>query len=136
MTTQQIANSVAYCGLVCGLCRPDGGCDCRSANQCGKQLSPKGCFQHDCCIEKGYAGCWECPDFPCGKDMQKSLRVRTFVQCIREDGLKAFAGYILRNQENGVIYHYEGSYSGDYELDTEEAMLRLLRTGEQGRGAL
>lgn len=130
MTVEQIARSVSYCGLLCVLCCPDGGCDCRVANGCGKKASPEGCFQHDCCIAKGFAGCWECPDFSCGKDMfnDDHLRLRTFVKCIREDGLDKFAGYILRNLENGVVYHREG-FKGDYDLGTEAEILQLLRVG-------
>ena len=131
MTPNQIANSISYCGLICILCSQDGSCDCRSENHCGKRLSPEGCFQHDCCSERGYAGCWECPDFSCDKDMFNSthVRLRAFVKCIQQDGIEAFSQYIARNRENGVVYHRNG-YTGDYDLDTEEAILHLLRTGE------
>ena len=129
MTVEQIKNSIAYCGLICCLCSADGSCDCRTKNECSKKHSPKGCFQYDCCNERGYAGCWECPDFSCDKDMLKKLRLRTFVKCIKEDGIENFSLYILRNLENGILYHRNG-HVGDYDLDTEEAILHLLRTGE------
>jgi len=94
-------------------------------NHCGS------CFQYTCCRERGFNGCWECPDFPCDKDMfdEKHLRVKTFVKCIKEDGIDNFSQYILRNIENGILYHRNG-YTGDYDLDTEEAILHLLRTGQ------
>ncbi|MDR0306545.1 MAG: DUF3795 domain-containing protein [Chitinispirillales bacterium] len=131
MTIEQIKKSIAYCGLLCNLCRSDGSCDCRSANHCGKRSSEEGCFQHDCCIENGFTGCWECPDFSCGKDMfnDEHLRLKTFVKCIKEDGIEKFSEYILRNYKNGVVYHRNG-YTGDYDLDTEEEILRLLRDGK------
>jgi len=59
------------------------------------------------------------------------LRLRTFVKCIKEDGIEAFSQYIVRNLENGILYHRSG-YTGDYDLDTEEAILTLLRNGKEG----
>jgi hypothetical protein len=132
MTKEQIKNSISYCGLLCILCSPDGSCDCRSKNNCGKKSSEEGCFQHDCCIKNGYSGCWECPNFSCDKDMfnEKHLRIKTFGKCIIEDGIDKFSEYILHNHENGILYHRNG-YNGDYDLDTEEAILGLLRNGKR-----
>jgi hypothetical protein len=61
--------------------------------------------------------------------MLKQLRLRTFIKCIKEDGIETFSRYILRNLENGILYHRNGT-QGDYDLDTEEAILHLLRAGE------
>ena len=130
MTVEQIANSVSYCGLICILCSSDGTCDCRSKNNCGKKSSAEGCFQYDCCTKKGFAGCWECPDFSCDRDMfnDEHLRLKTFVKCIKEDGINKFSEYLLRNLEKDILYHRIG-YKGDYDLDTEEKILNLLRNG-------
>jgi hypothetical protein len=57
-----------------------------------------------------------------------NLRIRTFVKCIKEDGIDNFAKYILRNHKDGVVYH-KHSLTGDYDLPTEEAILKLLRDG-------
>lgn len=132
MDAKAIEQSISYCGLICNLCQPDAGCNCRTSNQCGKRLSPEGCYQYTCCRERGYNGCWECPDFSCGKDMfnDAHLRLKTFVKCIREDGIEVFSQYIARNHEQGIQYHRTG-YTGDYDLDAEDAILRLLRTGER-----
>ena len=124
MTLEQISNSISYCGLICCLCSVDNSCDCKTNNSCNHD----GCFQYDCCNEHQYAGCWECLDFPCDKDMLKKLRLRTFVKCIKEDGIENFSKYILKNSENGILYHRNG-HIGDYDLDTEEEILLLLRTG-------
>jgi len=131
MTINQIKDSIAYCGLICCLCSPDGSCDCRKENHCGKKASPEGCFQYTCCNERGYSGCWECPDFSCDKGMfdEEHLRLKTFVKCIKEDGIENFSRYILKNLENGILYH-RNSIHGDYDLGTEEEILLLLRTGE------
>ena len=130
MTAEQIAKSVAYCGLLCCLCRQDGDCDCRLSNQCGKKASPEGCYQYECCQSNGFAGCWECPDAPCDRGMfdDRHLRLKVFVKCIKEDGMASFSRYMLRNTENGILYHRHG-YTGDYDLATEEAVLSLLRYG-------
>ena len=136
MTVEQLINSISYCGLLCALalCNADGSCDCRRDNRCGMKASSSGCFQLKCCTERGYVGCWECPDFSCDKGMfdEKHLRVKTFVKCIKEDGIDNFSQYILRNMENGILYHRNG-HTGDYDLDTEEKILHLLRTGEKIR---
>ncbi len=60
---------------------------------------------------------------------EQHLRLKTFVKCIKEDGTEKFSAYILRNHNDGVAYHKNG-YTGDYDLDTEEAILSLLRNGK------
>jgi hypothetical protein len=131
MTIKQIKDSISYCGLICCLCGIDGSCDCKEINHCGKKASPEGCFQYICCRERGFNGCWECDDFSCDKDMfnEQHIRLKTFVKCIKEDGIDMFTQYILHNCENGIMYHRNGDF-GDYDLDTEEEILHLLRTGE------
>lgn len=130
MDKKQIAESVACCGLICYLCQPSDKCGCQANNHCGKRRSPEGCYQYDCCSAKGLRGCWECPGAPCGKDMLADGKVKTraFITCINEDGMERFSEYIVRNAENGVVYHRDGIW-GDYDLDSEEAVLKLLRTG-------
>lgn len=131
MNANQIANSVAYCGLICALCQPETVCSCKGNNHCGKRLSPQGCYQYNCCRAKGLSGCWECEDAPCGKDMlaPEKIKLRAFVQCIKEDGLEQFSQYIAANQEKGLVYHRTG-IMGDYDLETEDAVLALLRSAK------
>lgn len=123
---------MAYCGLICGLCRPDGGCSCKSGDNCGKRLSPQGCYQYSCCTERGLQGCWECEDAPCGRDMLApgKTKIRAFVRCIREDGMENFLEYLEMNREKGVAYHRNG-FTGDYDLETEEEVLQLLRSAKR-----
>ena len=130
MTKEQIANSIACCGLLCFLCQPSDICNCRTNNHCGKRLSPDGCFQYSCCISKGFNGCWECSDAPCDKDMLApgKIKMRAFITCIKEDGIDHFSEYIVRNADKGIVYHREGVW-GDYDLDSEDDVLKLLRTG-------
>ena len=121
-------NSIAYCGLVCGFCCPDGKCSCKSENNCGKRLCPEGCYQYNCCTSKGIKGCWECSDSPCYKDMLApgKIKMRAFVQCIKEDGIQKFIGYLEQNEKDGIVYHKSG-VMGDYNLFNEKEVLNLLR---------
>lgn len=126
-----------YCGLACGFCQPDGSCRCKAENHCGKRLSPQGCHQYDCCVEKGLNGCWECEQAPCGIDMlaPDKIKLRAFIRCIREDGLAQFAQYLQTNERNGVVYHRNG-ITGDYDLESEERILQLLRAGNPEKEGL
>lgn len=126
-----IENSLAYCGLVCFLCYPNGGCSCKTDNHCGKRLSTEGCYQYNCCTSKKINGCWECKDAPCGIDMlaPNKVKLRAFIRCIKEDGIENFSKYIETNKRRGIVYHQSGIL-GDYDLETEEAVLRLLRQGK------
>ncbi len=136
MTIKEIENSIGFCGLVCKFCSLSHRCTgCKSDNNCcSKRLSPEGCYQYNCCSNKGLNGCWECADFPCGKDMfsgSHGIRLKAFVRCAKEDGLQKFAEYLKRNADNGVEYHKDGLTRGDYDnLEDEEQVLRLLRTGK------
>ena len=79
----------------------------------------------------GLNGCWECEDFSCGKDMfsdSHDIRLRAFVRCAKEEGLNKLAEYVVRNQQNGIYYGHNKDYDG---LGSEEAVLRLLRTGQK-----
>ncbi|MHB8131700.1 MAG: hypothetical protein ACYDEX_22195 [Mobilitalea sp.] len=55
-----IVESIAYCGLVCSLCHVADRCSgCHTENNCcGNRTSPEGCYQYNCCKEKGIEGCW------------------------------------------------------------------------------
>ncbi len=128
----ELARTIAPCGLVCGLCGESASCDgCRSDEGCACAAV---CYQRRCCAEKGIKGCWKCDEFPCGKDMfspDRDIRLTAFVRCAREDGLKSLAGYVLCNQDNGILYHRDMvRHTGDYDgLPDAEAVLKLLREG-------
>ncbi len=134
MSNSLTPDSVAYCGLLCALCQPGKARGCRANDHCGKRGAPNGCYQYDCCTSKGINGCWECSGAPCGKDMLSVGRVklRAFITCIKEDGMDNFLKYIERNSESGVVYHRNGIW-GDYDLESEEAVLKLLRTGNSDK---
>jgi hypothetical protein len=130
MDAKQLEKTISYCGLSCGLCNPAGSCNCKTGNHCGKRLSPYGCYQYNCCKAKNINGCWECDEAPCGKDMLAAdkVKIRAFVRCIKEDGIVKFSEYLTKNMKNGIEYHRGGIF-GDYDLESEDAVLKLLRTG-------
>lgn len=133
MDTSEVSNSIGFCGLVCKLCHLADKCDgCKSDhNCCGRHLSESGCYQYNCCVEKNLNGCWECKDFPCGKDMfsdSHDIRLRAFVRCAKEEGIEKLAEYIIINQQNGILYGYNKDYDN---LGSEDIVLKLLRTGQK-----
>lgn len=68
---QQVADSIACCGLICRLCHLSDTCGGCSSDEgcCGQRKSPHGCYQYNCCNTKGISGCWECDCAPCGEGM-------------------------------------------------------------------
>ncbi len=118
---------IAYCGLACRLCSENRGCP-------GCQGAESPCFQtcevFPCVRGKGLSGCWECPDFPCGKGMHGSNpRARAFVQFAKEYGTEKLLACLERNLSAGIFYHYPGQLTGDYDGLTPEEVFGLLWNG-------
>jgi hypothetical protein len=133
MTAKEISDNIGYCGLVCSFCHLSESCGgCKTSNNCcSKNLSETGCFQYDCCVSKKLNGCWECSDFPCNHDMfseSHDVRLRAFVRLAKEEGIQKLAEYVLKNQQNGILYGHNKDYD---HLGSEEAVLTFLRTGEK-----
>ncbi len=128
MDKQALIDSIAYCGLVCGKCHVRETCDgCKNtARLCSRSSI---CFQRACCIQKNLDGCWECDDFPCGQDMHgptHDLRIRAFVQFIRDEGKGSLIDCLVANEARGIYYGYQRDYDG---LASEEEVIQLLRSG-------
>lgn len=119
---------IAYCGLACCLCSENQNCPgCQNGD--GPCFSE--CENFPCVRERGLAGCWECPDFPCGKGMHKNnLRAQAFVKFAKERGVEHLLACLERNRWAGIVYHRPGGLTGDYDLPTEEEIFRRLETGE------
>jgi hypothetical protein len=105
--TSELIDTVAYCGLVCGVCL--GGCDCRAAPKPETDHALGYCYQRRCCIEKGLEGCWECESFPCGEgyfaaDDEWRGRCIGLVQCIKEEGLERLVRLVSANLGEKVDY--------------------------------
>ena len=131
MNKQALVDSIAYCGLVCGMCHLKTECDfCKNtASLCARS---EVCYQRNCCIQRELGGCWECAEFPCGKDMQSTthdLRIRAFVAFIKAEGSEALVDCLLRNEAVGIHYGHGKDYDSK---SCEEEVIQLLKTGLSG----
>ena len=128
MNKQDIISSVAYCGLVCGLCHlasECNGCKATGGKCSANSEKENGCYHRNCCIDKGISGCWECEEFPCANQMfigRTNGEIKGFCRCMKEDGIEKFIDYILENQEKGIPYGIKG-----YGHMTEEEVVKILR---------
>jgi hypothetical protein len=125
MDIDELSKSVAYCGLVCGLCPPPRACECRTS----PKPSEADCYQRNCCVEKGFDGCWECDEFPCDKgyfaegNMWRGLNIAS-VQCVRDIGKEGLVKLIL-------AHHGETNYHGFYMHKDPEEVLRMLHDPDE-----
>ena len=131
MDVKQVARNIGYCGLFCTLCHEADKCaGCKSENNCcGKHLSDEGCYQFNCCVEKGINGCWECEDGPCDRDMfsvNHDIRNRTFVRVAKNESIEKLVEYVVENQKHGINYGWNKDYDN---LENEEAIIDLLHNG-------
>jgi len=114
--------SVAYCGLVCEVCRNVG----KGCKGCRSRGGDANCFQRECCLEKGIDGCWKCEGFPCKKgyfadETWKGLCLG-FVHCIKGSGIESFIGLVESRLGKTVDY-------GVYRFKKEQDIAALLHDG-------
>jgi hypothetical protein len=132
MNPNELIESIAYCGLICRLCFRAQECSgCKSpVNLCEHNCADEGCYQKNCCERQGFAGCWECSQLADCTEGIYSLgemsKIKAFAICIQQDGAKAFAAYVLRNEQRGISVEKGKDYDG---LPIP-GVLRRLRTGE------
>ena len=131
----KIEKSIAPCGLVCELCGERS--HCKGCNFSRDDEHGCSCFQRKCSRSKGIKGCWECDNFSCGKDMHNTdehgVRLVAFVRYARDNGLHRLADRIVRNEENGIIYHRDHvNHKGDYDncISVNE-VIELLEKGKK-----
>jgi len=121
MDPAELPGTVAYCGLVCGLCPPPRTCECRTKP---KPAEAK-CYQRNCCLRKGLDGCWECDEFPCNNgyfskgNMWRGLNIAS-IQCVRDAGKEGLVKLLLAR-------HGQEHYHGFYTHKTPEEVLRMLQ---------
>ncbi len=121
------SGGIAYCGLACCLCSRGGTCPGCQAGGCDIHAW---CKNYNCCREQGLNGCWECDRFPCQGGMLDKLRVRAFARFAGEYGTDRLIDYLLRNETDHIIYHYEGQLVGDYDkAESEEEVLQMILQG-------
>lgn len=111
---------IAYCGLACCVCSENTGCaGCRQEGCKDKDW----CKPYRCCRDKGFEGCWECNEFPCDAPMLNKPRIRTFAQLADEYGEEALVTALGKNEAAGLLYHYEGQLTGDYDLAEDKTLI-------------
>ncbi len=125
MTNDNLIATVAYCGLVCGVC-VHGAAEREGCAGCRKGGGSKDCHQRRCCLEKGLDGCWECESFPCdqgffGDDAWRGLCIGS-VQCVREHGLAGYVDRLVARAGRSIEL-------GDYRHKTPEEIRDLLCRG-------
>ena len=104
---------IAFCGLACCVCGENRTCaGCRKGG-CGDRET---CRNYQCCRAKGLEGCWACGDFPCDAPMLAKPRIRAFAEYVAENGEERLLAALKKNEECGVLYHYDGQLTGDYDL--------------------
>ena len=103
----ELTSTVAYCGLVCGVCRNAVEKRCAGCRNGGGN---KNCYQKKCCVEKGLDGCWQCEEFPCdngffadSNKMWRGLCVGS-AQCIQDYGLEGYVDRMVSRLGNDVDY--------------------------------
>lgn len=125
MNNKEMLNGVGYCGLVCMFCN---GCNnCREKDS-GIRIEDIECYHKRCALISGLNGCWECKKFPCSEgNMFNNIRVRSFVQFIKDEGLETFMDCIVRNQQNGITYGENNDYD---KVSTSEEIIGLINQGK------
>ncbi len=115
---------IAYCGLACAVCSENNNCvGCRNEGCKDKDW----CKNYQCCKKKKIQGCWECSEFPCKGSMLDKIRVRAFAKFIKEYSKEFLLECLDSNEKNGILYHYPGKLTGDYDtLNTENEIIKLI----------
>lgn len=86
------------------------------------------CYHKRCSLISNLNGCWECEKFPCSEgNMFNNIRVRSFVEFIKDKGLETFIDCIVRNQQNGITYGDNNDYD---KVSTLEEIIGLINQGK------
>lgn len=116
-----------YCGLACAVCKDNDNCDGCKKGACEAR---SWCKCYSCCIDKGYAACYECPDFPCSDSILSTMKIRAYARFSKKYGEEEFLKCIVRNKESGIIEQFE-EYEDSYDrLPDEDAVINALLTGK------
>ncbi len=123
------AKGIAFCGLACAVCSENVACvGCRDGGCTGKEW----CKNLSCCKRKRLSGCWECDEFPCTGTMLDKPRIHAFARLAREYGEGVLLDRLEINERAGLVYHYPGCLTGDYDVPaTEEGIIDLVMHGRR-----
>lgn len=114
MKSGRLDESIAFCGLVYGICDHNPDCTwCRSPLDSRDKCAKDGCYHGSCCIKCGLDGCWQCESFPCSNgrflDADKG-QMLGFLRYIRKYGKEEFVSRLVLNQRRGIMYGMKGAY--------------------------
>jgi hypothetical protein len=117
---------ISCCGLACVLCTEDVECPgCLSKIKGGYN-----CKTGKCALNKGFDGCYACPDYSCGDKMLQGKRKQAFIKYAQEFGKQSLIDRLRVNFENGIVYRTTDNENGDYDtLETIDEVYHLLRYG-------
>jgi len=63
--------------------------------------------------------------------MLDKIRVRAFARFIAQHGEAKFLDCLERNEKAGIVYHYQGQLTGDYDkFQTEEEIIGFILYGK------
>jgi hypothetical protein len=63
--------------------------------------------------------------------MLEKMKPRVFAKFASRCGEDALLDMLEENEEAGMVYHYEGGFTGDYDAaETEEDLLKLILYGK------
>jgi hypothetical protein len=122
MAEPDLTKTVAYCGLVCGVCahatpQVAGCAGCRHGG------GARDCYQRECCMANGLDGCWQCEEFPCDKgffgDPAWNGLCIGAVQCVREHGVQGHVDRFVARLGRTVDY-------GEYRNKAPEEIAAIL----------
>ena len=115
------------CGLACCLCKENEHCNGCMSDQCPDR---EWCLNRKCAVEKNIGHCYECTE-ECRKGLLGKIKPYGFTLFVKRYGLEELLDCLVRNEENGVVYHREGII-GDYDdFDDVEKLIEFIRTGER-----
>ena len=119
MVDQELAGTVAYCGMICGACRnTQNGCvGCRKGG--GHEV----CHHRSCCKNKVIDGCWQCETYPCdaGYFADEAFRglCRGFIQTIKDKGIDEFVSLVRSRFGKRIEL-------GELRFKTEQEILAMI----------
>lgn len=119
---------IAFCGLACAVC--SGNADCAGCRNEGCK-DKDWCKNFLCLKTKKLKGCWECDEFPCSGSMLDKKKIRAFARFVKEYGEDCMLDCLGKNEKAGIVYHYPGGYTGDYDIpDTEDGIIQMILNGK------
>lgn len=73
-----------------------------------------------------------CGEFLCADSTVDTRRLRAFGGFIKKYGVDYLLECLGKNEKNGMVYHYPGKLTGDYDIPgTENDIIDLILSGKK-----